>query len=342
MTERATAERRLQRLLLVLPSAARTAGGAPLDELAALVDASPREVLDDLEEAATRAFYHPAGSVDAFSILVHGRRDGARVRVHTGGEFTQPQRLTPRETLALALALRATAAEALPDRRNADVALARRLEAGLGSPPPDAASAAADRDAGRADAADAGADADEAGTCDIEMTIDDAMRRGLPCSISYIKPGASAPEPRTFEPWRLIAAAGCLYVIGRSVEANAVRVLRVDRIHEARVLDGPPFAVPADFDPAAFITPAGHVFASDADEPVTVRYEPPAARWVAEATGGTAGADGSITVRHAVADPRWIVRHVLGYGGAAVVHDPPGVRRAVRAAAERVARMHGG
>jgi predicted DNA-binding transcriptional regulator YafY len=69
------------------------------------------------------------------------------------------------------------------------------------------------------------------------------------------------------------------------------------------------------------------------DMEVRVRYSPRVARWISERTATYADDDGSITVRHRVADPRWIVRHVLQYGGDAVVEAPEVAREWVATAA---------
>jgi hypothetical protein len=64
---------------------------------------------------------------------------------------------------------------------------------------------------------------------------------------------------------------------------------------------------------------------------VTVRYSEQVARWVAEREGAECEADGTLVVTHEVADMNWLVRHVLQYGGEAVVETEAG-RAAVRAA----------
>ena len=70
------------------------------------------------------------------------------------------------------------------------------------------------------------------------------------------------------------------------------------------------------------------------DFEVAVRYSPRIARWIVERTATYQPvSDGSVVVRHRVADPRWIVRHVLQYGGEAVVEEPEQARRWVREAA---------
>lgn len=68
-----TAGDRLERILYILPAAAR-ANGVALDELAAALDVDPGTVLRDLEQATARAFYHPAGAVECRSRRPTGPR----------------------------------------------------------------------------------------------------------------------------------------------------------------------------------------------------------------------------------------------------------------------------
>ncbi|MGH7446366.1 MAG: hypothetical protein ACRELT_02325, partial [Longimicrobiales bacterium] len=124
-----TAGSRLERILYILPAAARGRGVA-IDELAAALDVAPATVLRDLEHATARAFYHPAGAVESFSIMI----DGRSVSVHAPTEFQRPVRLNRREALALGLGLRTLAADAGPERRREILALAKRLEAELSAP----------------------------------------------------------------------------------------------------------------------------------------------------------------------------------------------------------------
>jgi len=61
---------------------------------------------------------------------------------------------------------------------------------------------------------------------------------------------------------------------------------------------------------------------------VTVRYSEDVARWVAEREGVQLEEDGTVVLTHDVADMNWLVRHVLQYGGEAIV-ETANVRRLV-------------
>src|SRR5690606_28290211 len=101
-----TARGQLERILYILPAAAG-ADGARLDQLAVALDTDVATVLRDLELVTARDFYHPAGAVDTFSIMI----EHDSVHVHAPYEFRRPVRLSSREPLALGLGLRLLAAD---------------------------------------------------------------------------------------------------------------------------------------------------------------------------------------------------------------------------------------
>mgnify|MGYP000855442273 CR=1 FL=1 len=319
MAERATAAERLERILLLVPLASRP-GGATYAELAAALGVSVGEVVDDITALCARAYDHPAGLGDALQVNL----EGERVEVWTTGDFRRPARLTPREALALGLAVRSLAVEAQGARREEILALARRLEAALAAqtvePPPLVA----------VDAAVGDCDEDPIGV------VMEGARTGRVLRVDYLKPGVAEPETRRIAPYRLVHAEGQWYVLAHCAERGAVRIFRLDRILAA-ALTSECFTVPADFDAAAFLR-QGRPFAEPepADEAEVV-YSPRIARWIAEHGPCEARADGSVVVRHRVADPQWIVRHVLHYAGDAEVVRPAELRALVRDVARRIA-----
>lgn len=331
-----TSEARLERLLYILAAASQDEG-TTLDELASALGVSSKEILRDIEEATARAYYHPAGSVDKFQILV----EGDRVSVWSPDEFRRPARLSAPEALALGLGLRMLAAEADAPRRQTVLALAQRLERDLaapgkeGPPPPE----------GRFNVdvrAHAAAEGESPAPYEIELgedgfrgAIAEAAHEQCRCRISYLKPGDASPGERLIEPRALVYARGSWYILAHDVGRDADRVFRMDRVLDAEVTRER-FEVPDDFDPSAFVAEGGSPFAFDEHEGATVRYAPTIARWVVESTDATPEPDGSVVVHHPVADPRWIVRHVLQYGGEAELLAPPELRGLVYKAARRV------
>ena len=365
MRELRTAESRLNRVLYLLPVCCRE-GGATIDELAAGLGVDPSIVLEDIQEVTTRAFYHPAGSGDALQV----RMDGDRVQVWTTGDFNRPTRLSPRETLALGLGLRAIAAEAPPERRVELLDLAARLEAALAAPDviaenmrerPDMSAAIMPdlaEDVYARTMADLGEDGPDRSIApsgpissprlplatvladdeeDILSLVLDAARERHVCRIRYLKAGAAMPEDRRIHPYQLAFSEGVWYMISFAEDRDAVRIFRVDRILEAERLEDR-FEVPPDFDPRRYVAEGGRVYSAESEVEVAVRYAPEIARWIAERIPCEPAEDGSVVVRHSVADARWVVRHVLQHGAMAEVLEPVAVREMVGAVAERIAR----
>lgn len=313
MAERITAGQQLSRILQLLPQAARK-DGATLAELARVTNASEEEVVRDLQEVYTRAFYQPAGSVDDVQITI----DATSVSVWTTGEFRRPIRLGPEESIATALALRVLAA-GNADSAEAMLSLADRLESSLLDP----------RAIGETRHFGVHPEALSAGG--LHETLGLGARDRYSCRIEYLKPGATDPEERVIDPYALVQSGGRWYVIARCHRHRDVRVFRLDRVLRAGKEESS-FEVPPDFDPTAYIA-EGRVFRGQDLETATVRYSARIARRIAEAGPVTPLDDGTVIVRYAVADHGWLVRHVLEHGVDAVLLDPPAIRQLVVEAA---------
>lgn len=331
MSTGATAADQLERILYVLPAAARE-GGASLEELADRLDVSRERVLGDLQEVTARSFYQRPGEAERLQIAV----DGDRVSVWSAGEFRRPVRLSPREALALDLALRARAAAGADgaasgagtgtggrgsDRR---LELARRLEAEL--------AVASDGDLAERLAVEAQA-ADDRHDRVLDALFGAARERRA-CRIRYLASGAGEPAWREVEPYLMVRADARWYAVSRCREVDGIRFFRADRVLDAEPGDGS-FEVPDGFDASEFLDD-GHLYRPRDDVEVTVRYGRRIARWVRERGPVEEGDDGNVQVTHSVSDVDWIVRHVLRYGPAAEVVDPPDVRRRVADAARRM------
>lgn len=323
MPDRDTADAQLGRILALLPLAARE-DGVRTAELAEELGTSESQLLRDLEEVYTRAYYHPAGGGDDPQVLI----EHDRVSVWTKGEFRRPVRLLPREALALHLGLALLARESGDEaEREALLTLAARLETQLASAPSDALLPHLALESGTAP--------DE----QVHAVVAEAARERRACRIRYLKPGRAEPDDRVVDPYVLVVAEGTWYAIGRCHREDAVRTFRLDRVLYA-CADGAAFEVPDTFDPAPY-TATGRVFRADAEVEAEVRYGPAIARWIAERAAVEPEADGSVVLRHRVADPRWIVRHVLQYGPDARLERPPEFRVLVRDSAARMAAAPG-
>lgn len=330
-----TAHALLRRILGLLPLA--SGDGLTLDEAAGILGSTPAEVKRAVTALEEGMMGLPAGQPAPFQggidPGVEGGIEGGsnRIRFFTTGPFRRPPRLLTREALALALGLRVLAGQAAGTRREALVAAAERLEGALATPP--AADSAA-REAGRfvLDAADAGEDA-------VRSFLVDVARRRLPCRIDYLKPGAGAVEARDVEFHQVVHAEGVWYGLAWCRQAQGVRVFRVDRVLRVEPLEGL-FEGVDTIDPAEWVE-GGRVYRDPGALEVTVRYSPVIARWLSEREDGEHLPDGGFRVRRMVSDPDWLVRHVLQYGGEAVVEEPPEVRQRVAEAARRVSEADG-
>lgn len=339
MTSGATAADQLQRILYVLPAAVRE-GGASLEELADRLDVTEERVLRDLQEVTARSFYQRPGQAERLQIAV----DGGRVSVWTAGEFQRPVRLSPREVLALDLALRARSlargdgegegegdgsvdASAAGSREGAEarLALARRLEAEL--------AVAAEGDDLSERLAVEGQVADDRADRVLGALFRAAGERRR-CRIRYLASGAEEPAWREVEPYVMVRADGRWYAVARCRDVEGIRFFRADRVLEAEPGNAT-FEVPDGFDVAEFLDD-GHLYQPRDDVEVTVRYGSRVARWVRERGPVEEREDGSVEVTHSVSDLDWMVRHVLRYGPEAEVVDPPAVRRRVAGAARRM------
>jgi proteasome accessory factor C len=316
---RPTAGEQLQRILYILPAAARP-GGVRIDDLARDLEVTPGRVLADIEEATARAYHHAGGTVDPFSIFV----DRERVTVTARHDFNRPVRLNARESLALSLGLRVLAADAAPERRAQITELGTRLEAALTAP-----------DVLPGAGADDGVDYDVALVLDDDAfrgVLADAVTQRVQCVLHYLRPGDDAPGERRVAPYRLVYADGRWYVAALDIARDALRFFRLDRVMDATLLADAAPAPPAGFD--AWLAAAPYVAADEVA--VAIRYDARVARWIAEHNGTRPDDDGSIVVRHRVADVHWVVRHVLQYGGAAVIEEPVSAREWIVAAVGRL------
>jgi len=319
MSDGATAGERLERILFLLPFAGRD-GGVSLSEAAARLDVRIETIQGDLEEITARAFYHPAGGADDLQILLE--RD--RVKIYSHRKFDRPVKLSWRETLAVAFALRAALRALGGEPRTEEELrdLLYRIETQLAAVPEHVEPDEQER---------FGIDFGDDSGAPLRALLRDAGRERKRCRIRYLKADAPEPEARELDPYAVVYASGRWYVIGYCHLREEVRAFRLDRVIEAEVLEAT-YEEPPDFDPADYLS-AGRVFRSNAEERVVVRYSPLVAPWVREHGPVEEGDNGAVSVSFTSADPAWVVRHVLAYGAEAEVLSPPSVRDLVSEAA---------
>ncbi|MFN2494531.1 MAG: helix-turn-helix transcriptional regulator [Pseudonocardiaceae bacterium] len=303
---------RLPRLLALVPYLLARPG-APIEEVAADFQVTPRQLRRDLELLWMCGLpgYGPGDLIDLSF-------EGDTVTVTFDAGMSRPLRLSGAEATALVVALRTLAqTPGVTDGGAVRRALAK-IEAA----------------AGQADGVVVGlATREEAALTAVRDALD--HRRAL--RIRYYTASRDSIGERTVDPMRLLLVDGNSYLEAWCRWADGVRLFRLDRIEHVATLaepsDPPPHARPTDV--------SASLFRPDPAQQLAVLTLAPDARWVAEyypveelteADGGTA------TVRMRYADTGWMVRLVLGLGGDVVVREPAGLAAAVAERAREAVR----
>lgn len=157
-----------------------------------------------------------------------------------------------------------------------------------------------------------------------------------------------ATEPVTYDvhPYRLLRHQGTLYLIGYKPLDDAVRTWRVDRIEQADV-ERMPFTVPADLDLDARLAGSLGIYEGHDDVAVTIRFRPPAARFVQEKKWHSSQRlspqrDGSLIAELRLSSTAELKPWLLGFGPAAEVLAPPALRAEIAADLERTLAAYAG
>jgi predicted DNA-binding transcriptional regulator YafY len=160
--------------------------------------------------------------------------------------------------------------------------------------------------------------------------------------IDIVYAGMSHPTPtrRQIDPYALVHRWGWWYLVGYCHLRRAVRMFRLDRMVELRVLDDR-FAVPPRFDVKAFLDQqvelAPHVRSRIRFLPEWAHL-PRDTRAMWEAVEPQA--DGSVVVTLVSPNLPWAAVTVMGFGPTFVVEEPPELRQMVAEWAQTMAQMH--
>ena len=238
-------------------------------------------------------------------------QEGDRVSVSSLGPYRRPLRFTPMEMLAI------------------QVGLAWELEGGAESAGQGAGALTAgfaklltDAAAGSAQVSIIPASGD--GEQDVVGLAQRAVAEHRVLTILYTAEGDLAGTGRSVEPHQVAYAGGRWYLVAWCRKSEGWRHFRADRVIDA-ALEAEHFELRADFQ--ALEKPEETFRKDSAPMPVRVRFTPAVARWLAERyPEGRALPSGGLEVEFQVLDPHWLVRHVLQYGAAAEVIEPPAVR----------------
>jgi proteasome accessory factor C len=213
------------------------------------------------------------------------------IRVSNADYLARPLRLTPTEASAIIVALRALRAGSTKDTRDVvDRALAKLEAAAAGSTP-------------LVDPGD-----DVPGTLALRAQLEEALRARRQVRITYYVPARDEESERVVDPHAVVSHHGVAYLDAYCHSADAPRLFRLDRIHEATVLDSEITTEPRE--PRDL---SDGVFGGEEATLVTLRLQPQA-RWMEEyyaVEEVRSRPDGGSEVDLLVGDERWLQRLLL-------------------------------
>ncbi|MGI8521944.1 MAG: helix-turn-helix transcriptional regulator [Nocardioides sp.] len=311
------------RLLQLVPLL-HARGGLRVDDAAAELGVPPAQVIKDLKVLFMCGL--PGGMPDDLINVdldaLEGEQADGVIRVSNADYLARPLRLTPTEATALIVALRAVRASTSTDTRAVvDRTLAKLEAAAAGSP--------AHVDPGES----------SPGTSALRARLEDAVARGRQVRLTYYVPARDEESERVVDPRGVVSDQGFDYLDAWCHSAEAPRLFRLDRIHEASVLDDPVTTEqtgPRDLSDGMFTS------ADDATR-VTLALAPEA-RWVTEyypVTDVRPTADGGVEGHLLVADARWLQRLLLRLAPYASVVEPASYDAEFRHTSRAALRLYG-
>lgn len=311
---------RLSRLLSMVPYLLERQG-VPVQEAAAHFGLTEAELVSDLELLFVCGL--PGGLPDD---LIEADWEGGQVFVGNADAISRPLRLGLDEAVALLVGLRTLAeTPGAGDREALDGARAKLSEA-------------------TGEAGEAAGVVEVVLDDEVDATlldrVRDAVERHRRVHLRYHVPGRDEATERDVDPMRLLSLEGHIYLEGWCHRAEAVRLFRMGRVLDARVLDvdgtPPPQARSRDLDE--------RLFQPSPDDLLVTLDLAPSARWVADfyPTEEVVDAgDGRTRVRLRAGDASWVRRLALGSGGAVTVTEPADLAAEVAAAATEALARYG-
>jgi proteasome accessory factor C len=152
--------------------------------------------------------------------------------------------------------------------------------------------------------------------------LEDAVRRGRQVRLTYYVPARDEESERVVDPHRVVSHHGVDYLDAWCHAAGAPRLFRLDRIHEALVLDSA-----VETEPAQPRDLSAGVFASGEEATLVTLALRPEARWMEEyyaVQDVRPTRDGGSEVDLLVGDEQWLQRLLLRLAPYAEVVSPPG------------------
>jgi proteasome accessory factor C len=238
--------------------------------------------------------------------LIDVSLEGDSITVSNADAIARPLKLAPDEAAALLVGLRALSNVPGPQEHDALDRAVAKLERAAG------------------DAADAGRRVvvDIEGEPQLTASLRQALADGRQVHLRYYVPARDSVTERDVDPLRIIVVEGRTYLEAWCHLAEDVRLFRLDRVEDLKVLDvaadPPADASLRNLDDGAFSP-------KEAALTVTVALDR-SAFWVADAYRSEVLSDepdGTRVVALPIGDRSWAVRLLLRLGGSARVIDPP-------------------
>ncbi len=179
----------------------------------------------------------------------------------------------------------------------------------------------------------------------------DTLRRAVEHSRAvrcrYYAIGRDREEERVIEPCGLMLSWGHWYCVGRSRERKAMRVFRVDRMKDVRLVEGAEgeFRAPKEFHIATYLNRAPWELSEEKPFTARVRFAFPQSRWViGEGLGKVVAPvtdDAGAELEFDIRSPDAFVRWLLPFGGQAEVLSPASLGERLAAARAAIAKLYG-
>jgi predicted DNA-binding transcriptional regulator YafY len=174
-------------------------------------------------------------------------------------------------------------------------------------------------------------------------SILDGLEQLRALHITYASPSRQTTKSYQVHPLKAFEHRGGLYLFARLPKHDIIRILAVDRILTAKLLDTT-FVYPSDFDAESLLTSA---FDLTLNDPITasIRFSPKDAPYVRERRWSDDQSivdhgDGSCTLTLSTSGTRDLLRWLLSFGSGAEVLSPPELRDALREEAVKLASLY--
>lgn len=318
----ASARDQVPRMLALVPYL-RSRDGVPVEQVATDFGVTTAQIVKDLN-VLWFCGLPEAVTGDMIDIDMDALEGEGVIHLDNAEFLERPLRLTVAEALSLVVALRTLRESAAPAEMPTIESALAKLESAAGDGA--AASAAVQVHIERPDPR-------------VHDTVREALKLRRRLHLAYVVPARDERTERDVEPLRLLMAEGRPYLEAWCLRVDDVRLFRLDRVEDARMLEEPvqPRGAVARDLSAGLFQPA-----DDATTAVLDLEAP--ARWIAEQhtiDEAVEQPDGTLRVRLRVADPGWLRRLVLRQGGSVRVVSPQALAMQVSRAATDALKAYG-